>query len=554
MKASQLRLEELVGFGEGRIDLHGRRLVLHGIDAFAQSRADLVRMVGEDAARRYLTRFGYFAGQADAAAIKRIYPSISLREWLMAGPRMHSLTGAARVAVRELELDPRAGRLAMEVTWHESAEAAEHLTQFGRAPGPVCWILAGYASGYASFCVGRPVYFIESRCHAAGARTCRALGRDQASWGSELEVHRPFFDTDDIQLRVQDLTKELQRLTRENDAHKAELERLSHPPLGTLTEIHSHAFEQVLQIATRAAHFDASILITGESGVGKEVLARHIHRSSPRAQGPFVAITCGALPETLLESELFGHAAGAFTGAQGLRVGLFEEAGGGTVFLDELAETTPATQVKLLRVLQEREIVRLGENSPRKIDVRVVAATNRDIPEALAAGALRDDLYYRLAVVEIRVPPLRERREDILPLARAFVRRAAEKHGLSALTLHATCAEALLAHQWPGNVRELENAIEHAVVLTTDGILRPRHLPASVTRRSTRVPPVGAGQPLRLAELEQQHIRAVLDQTGGNRARAAALLGIGASTLWRRLKDLEGTPQLTARPRKGRRP
>ncbi len=542
MKPSDLRLDELVSFGDGRIDLHGRRLVLHGMDAFAQWRADLVRVVGADTARRMLTRFGYFMGQADAAALQRVFPSLSLRDWLAAGPRLQSLMGALRAVVRTLVVDGPAGRLSMEVTWHDSAEAEEHLAQFGPSDAPVCWILIGYASGYASFCLRRPVYFIESQCRAAGGRVCRVVGRDADSWGPELDPHRPFFDIDDIQRRVQDLTEELRRLTRENDVRREELERLRRRGSGSLVEVHSRAFQQVLELAGRAARFDASILLFGESGTGKEVLARHIHRASPRADRPFVAITCGALPETLLESELFGHSPGAFTGAQGARAGLFEAAQGGTVFLDEITETSSATQVKLLRVLQEREVLRLGENTPRKIDVRVVAATNRDVSAALAAGALRDDLYYRLAVVQIRVPPLRERREDILPLARAFVRRSSEKHSLPELTLHATCAEALLGHPWPGNVRELENAIEHAAVLSKDGVIRPRHLPRSVTEPSP-VASLGRGtEPRTLAEVERDHIRAVLAHTGGNRSRAAVLLGIGATTLWRKLKaDPEAT-------------
>ncbi|MBN2192444.1 MAG: sigma 54-interacting transcriptional regulator [Polyangiaceae bacterium] len=536
MKASELRLEELVSFGEGRIDLHGRRLVLHGMDAIAQWRADLVRMVGSDAARRILTRFGYFTGQADAAALERVYPTMSLRERLAGGPRLHSLAGAVRAVVRSLTVDATAGRFSMEITWHESAEAEEHLAHLGRAAAPVCWILVGYASGYASFCLRRPVFFIESQCRAVGARVCKVVGRDVASWGPELDAHRPYFDIDDIHQRVQDLTEELRRITRENDANRDQLDRIAHQTTASLVAVHSRAFQQVLEMASRAAHFDASVLVYGESGVGKEVLARHIHRSSPRAERPFVAITCGALPETLLESELFGHAAGAFTGARGARAGLFEAASGGTVFLDELTETSTATQVKLLRVLQEREIVRVGENTPRKIDVRVVAATNRDVHAAIREGILRDDLYYRLAVVEIRVPPLRERKEDILALARSFVRRSSEKHSLPHLTLHATCAESLLGYHWPGNIRELENAIEHAAVLSKDGVIRPRHLPASLTQPSPQPSATPPGQPRPLAEVEHDHIRAVLAYTNGNRARAAELLGIGGATLWRKLK------------------
>ncbi|MBN1610220.1 MAG: sigma 54-interacting transcriptional regulator [Polyangiaceae bacterium] len=536
MKARELRLDELVTFEKGRISLHGRRLVLHSMDAMAQFRRDLVDLVGPDQARRVLTRFGFFSGQADAAAMRRIYPSIGLHEWLRSGASLHSLMGVTRAVVRALELPDVEGRFFMEVTWHESGEAEEHLTQFGRAREPSCWMMVGYASGYASYCLGKPVFFMETRCRAAGAQVCSAIGRDEASWGGEIGPHRAFFKADDIKSRIRDLTRALRAASRELSTHRKRLAELEALRAGLPVEVHSRSFGQTLEVATRTARFDTSLFITGESGVGKEVLSRYIHQQSPRRSAPFVAINCGALPDTLLESELFGHTAGAFTGARGERVGLFEEAAGGTVFLDEIGETSPATQVKLLRVLQEREVLRLGENVPRKIDVRVIAATNRDIHQALRDKRLREDLYYRLAVVEIRVPPLRERRDDILPLARHFVQRFAEKQGLGHLTLHASCADLLLNHDWPGNVRELENAIEHAAVLCTDGIMRPEHLPVTIRVPRARLRTAAGGRARSLAEVEAEHVEAVLELTQGNKGRAAEILGIGGATLWRRLK------------------
>jgi two-component system response regulator HydG len=536
MKARDLRLEELVTFEKGRISLHGRRLVLHSMDAVAQFRRDLVDLVGPDQARRVLTRFGFFSGQADAAAMRRIYPSIGLHEWLLSGASLHALMGVTRAVVRTLELPDGAGRFRMEVSWHESGEAEEHVTQFGRAAAPSCWMLVGYASGYASYCLGNPVFFVETRCRAAGAQVCSAVGRDESSWGSELAPHRVYFEADDITRRIRDLSRALRAASRQLSAERKRLAELEALRAGLPVEVHSRSFGRMLEVATRTSRFETSVFITGESGVGKEVLARYIHQHSPRRAGPFVAINCGALPDTLLESELFGHAAGAFTGARGERAGLFEEAAGGPVFLDEIGETSPATQVKLLRVLQEREVLRLGENVPRKIDVRVVAATNRDVQQALHEKRLREDLYYRLAVVEIRVPPLRERRDDILTLARHFARRFAEKQGLRRLTLDASCAEVLLDYDWPGNVRELENAIEHAAVLCADGIVRPEHLPAAVRVPQPRFRASAAGGPRSLAEVEAEHIQAVLEHTQGNKGRAAEILGIGGATLWRRLK------------------
>ena len=537
MKAEDIRLDELVEFGEGRLDLHGRRLVMHSLHAFAQFRKDLFDMMGADQARRILTRFGYFWGQADAAAMKRIFEWDSITEWLKAGPRMHALQGVSKVGVKKLDLDEETGCFRMEVVWHSSGEAEEHLVELGKSDQPVCWKLVGYASGYASFCIGKNVYFVETKCRAKGDRICSAVGRDESSWGPELKPHLPYFQADDIQGKVLHLTRELRRKTREVAKQRKRLEQLESAAAPTLTEVRSKAFRQVLDLANRIAPFDTSVLITGESGVGKEVLARHIHSLSRRSGGPFVAVTCGALPETLLEGELFGHKAGSFTGAIEDRVGLFEEAQNGTAFLDEIGDISPATQMKLLRVLQEREIVRVGESKPRKIDVRVIAATNRDLGQAISEGEFREDLFYRLRVIEIEVPPLRERKDDILPLARCFVGEMAEKLKLPSLRLDATVIDYLQAYNWPGNVRELENAIEHAAVLSTEGLILPEHFPPSVTQPGDVLARASASPTWTLAQVEAAHIQAVVEMTEGNRTRAAKALGISPTTLWRKLKD-----------------
>ena len=294
-------------------------------------------------------------------------------------------------------------------------------------------------------------------------------------------------------------------------------------------EVRSRSFLQILEVAKRVARFDTSVLITGETGVGKEVLARYVHGLSPRCKRPFVAVNCAALPETLLESTLFGHKAGAFTGATKDQRGLFEEADKGTIFLDEIGDTTPATQLKLLRVLQEQEILRVGESRPRKVDIRVIAATNRDTKQAVADGKLREDLYYRLEIVHIHVPPLRERPEDILPLARHFVGKCASRLGLSALTVDATCLDRLLEYAWPGNIRELENAIEHAAVFCRENVILPEHFPSQIGQ--TQRPHQESVSPERsLAEVEWDHIRQVLKLTDGNRAEAAKILKISETT------------------------
>ncbi|MCX6911357.1 MAG: sigma 54-interacting transcriptional regulator [Verrucomicrobia bacterium] len=537
MKAADLKLEELVDFAEGRLTLKERRMVLHNIHAFAQFRKDLFDMVGVDHARRILTRFGYFWGQADAAAMKRVFEWDNLTELIKAGARLHTLQGANRTIIRNLDIDEATGRFQMDLVWHDSGEAEEHLMEIGKAAHPACWIHVGYASGYCSFCLGRNVYFIESQCEACGDRSCIATGKDEASWGDEHKPHLPFFQADDIWGKVKTLSQELRRKSRELAAQRKLLGWGVGTPKSPFIEVRSEAFRRVLELANRVAQFDSSVLINGETGTGKEVLARFIHRQSPRATRPFVGVNCTALPETLLESELFGHKAGAFTGATRDRAGLFEQAEKGTIFLDEIGDITPAMQMKLLRVLQEREILRVGENEPRKIDVRIIAATNRNLLQAVREGRFREDLLYRLRVIEIEIPPLRLRKDDILPLARHFVKQLAERLKQPHLRLDATCVDLLLDYPWPGNVRELENAMERATVLCAHHVILPEHLPSNVVQPGLSPIIVGETNLKTLAEMEQAHIQAVLQAVAGNQTHAAKILGISTTTLWRKLKQ-----------------
>jgi DNA-binding NtrC family response regulator len=303
-------------------------------------------------------------------------------------------------------------------------------------------------------------------------------------------------------------------------------------PMGMVAR--SLAMRQLIDLALRVARVDSTVLISGESGTGKERVAGLVHHASSRAPGPFIAVNCGAITETLLESELFGHVKGAFTGALQERPGLFESANGGTLLLDEVGEVSPAMQVKLLRVLQEREIRRVGESTTRAINVRVIAATNRDLAQEIAEGRFRMDLYYRLHVVELQVPPLRQRREDILPLARILLSEAAARLNRPVSELSSRAADQLLRYHWPGNVRELENAVERAVALAQGGHAEVEDLPEEV-RQAIPVPLVTS--PVKhLEAIEKDYILAVLDLNGCNQARTAEQLGIGTATLYRKLK------------------
>jgi len=535
MRAEDLKLEEMVEFDEGKIDLRGRRLVIHSVDAFARFREALLESVGLLRGRQILTRYGYFWGEADAAAMKRLYTWDSMAELLSAGSRLHTLQGVVRDQVKSLRFDEKAKTLRCELNWYESAEAEEHLKTYGKDDHAVCWMLAGYSSGYFSACLGTKVYFAEQKCRAKGDRICSALGMDEAAWKEELPEVSQYFRVDDVAGEIAELTRELKRRDRELAKQRRMLASLE-TEKRAFPEVRSKAFQMVLDVVDRAATFDTTVLILGETGVGKEVLARRLHQLSRRAKGPFVPVNCSALPETLLESELFGHAAGAFTGATANRVGLFEHASSGTLFLDEIGDVPTATQVKLLRVLEAREITRLGESTPRSIDVRIVAATNRNLEAAIETGRFRDDLYYRLGVIRLEVPPLRERTEDIPPLARYFVSRFSAKLNIKGLKLDSSCIELLLRYPWPGNIRELENAIEHAAVMSDAGLIRPADLPLIVRNPAGVSPPSGVGGEATLADAERQHILGVLEANGNNRTKAAAALGISPTTLWRKLK------------------
>jgi two-component system response regulator AtoC len=293
---------------------------------------------------------------------------------------------------------------------------------------------------------------------------------------------------------------------------------------------------RVFKTAARVAQSDATVLIEGESGTGKEQVARAIHAASKRAGLPFVAVDCGAIAEGVLESELFGHAKGAFTGAQGSRRGLFEEANHGTLFLDEMGDVGPALQARLLRALQEGEVRRVGANEAIPVDVRVLAATNKDLELQVKEGKFREDLYYRINVVTIRLPPLRERREDIPLLAEHF----AAKHGRpdgAAVTPEAR--ELLVGYDWPGNVRELENVIARALALNHAGLVVPEDLPDRLRGLPDAVPPSGVAERPTLAEVERRYAAQVLAETGGNKTRAAEILGIDRKTLYRIVGEKE---------------
>jgi two-component system, NtrC family, response regulator HydG len=536
MRARDLDLEELLQFDPdgGILRFAGERVLLLDAVALGLLRHELIETLGWAGARALLTRFGYAHGWRTAENLRTALPWDSEGDWRNAGGRLHTLQGLVRVEAAPHE--PGEGpRPIGESIWHDSYEAEQHLLHLGRADEPVCWTLTGFASGYLSRAHGRQIYCVEERCRGKGDAVCHLIGRPVDEWGDAIAPHAAFYEQPCLEAALSTVTAELKRVEGRLRARRRQLgpeRRRGAPPPDLLLE--SPAMARVLDVARRVAQVDATVLLTGESGVGKERLARFIHDESARTGGPFVAINCGAVPESLLESELFGHVKGSFTGATQDRVGLFEAAGGGTLLLDEIGEVPPAMQVKLLRVLQERQVRRVGENRTRSIDVRVLAATNRDLVEEIRAARFRQDLYYRLRVVEITVPPLRDRRQDILPLARMFLAASAERTGRKVTGFTPAAAHQLLRYTWPGNVRELENAVERAVVLAYRSRVDVGDLPPEV---SLEVPDAVQMDDIRtLADVERSYIESVLRTVGGNRTRAAAKLGIGPATLYRKLK------------------
>jgi DNA-binding NtrC family response regulator len=326
---------------------------------------------------------------------------------------------------------------------------------------------------------------------------------------------------------------EHRNLRRENKSLKAEARKKDRTgrPVGS-----SKPWVDALHVAESVAATDSTVLLQGESGTGKEVVAHYIHDQSPRSGKPFLSINCGALPESLLESELFGHVKGSFTGASRDKDGLFSAAGDGTFFLDEIGETTPATQVKLLRVLQQREVIPVGATEAKPVHARVIAATNRDLEEEIKRGNFRSDLYYRLNVISIILPPLRERPNDIALLAELFLKRTGEMRGEAPRGLTAEALEAMQKYSWPGNVRELENALERAAILAKGDSIPLSALPERVVEpKSDPLVSDAAQSNPTLDTIERAYIMWVLENEGGNKARTAEVLGIDSSTLYRKL-------------------
>jgi two-component system, NtrC family, response regulator HydG len=549
---------------DGTIWLENNRMLLIHARALGSLRRELVDTLGVDVARGLLTRMGYQAGIFDAQMAKRVRATATLKDMFVVGPQMHCLEGIGLSEPIRLEVDVEKGQHYGEFLWTHQVEDEEHIRHFALGNEPSCWMQVGYASGYSTEFMGRQILYREVECQSMGQDACRIVGMPVDAWGEQGKQDLQFLlpnvlGTDTVLLPPQPRTPMLATLQETGDAT---------PAVGI-----SPAFNSVLHMVQRVAPTNATVLFLGESGVGKEVLARMVHRLSTRSLKPFVAVNCAAIPEQLIESELFGAERGAYTGATHSRAGRFERADGGTLFLDEIGTLSASAQGNLLRALQEGEIERLGDSHTRRVDVRVIAATNVDLREAVAAGRFREDLFFRLNVFPIRVVPLRERREDIPLLLMHFLAKFNRLHGRRMTGFTQRAVDAVMSYQWPGNVRELENVIERGVILAGEGTVidsaqlftsgeqftQPQFGPnpagamvkadasrlleptEDVERVSRTVNALLSGEQASglasLDDVETLLLRKALERAHGNVAAAARLLGITRPQMVYRLKS-----------------
>ena len=546
--ASDLR--RLVQFSpdDGRIWLSGQRMVLVHAASLAALRRELMSTIGRDHTRRLLLRAGFAAGGRDAQLARQVRPDASLFHAFSVGPQLHMLEGSVRVTPQVFEADAEKEHFLGVFRWDFSWEAEVHARDFGPQEQPVCWMLLGYASGYTTAFFGKPALYKEVQCASCGPDHCLIEGRFADEWPEDesMAMARDY-DAESMLLHIDELHSQVQALRTQLEPLQNQCSLVGSSP----------AFSATMELLHKAAPTNVTVLLTGETGTGKERFARALHALSPRAHKPFVAVNCAALPAELIESELFGAEKGAFTGATAARAGRFERAQGGTLMLDELGELPMSAQAKLLRVLQEGEIERLGSSQTRKVDVRVVAATNVDLERAVAEGRFRRDLLYRLNVYPIRIPPLRERVDDIGPLAQHLLQRYSALHGKRVAGFTDRAMSALLSHDWPGNVRELENLVERGLILASVGasidvsMLFPQTSTATnatVNAAGGLEGMAGAGPEqasalfdtlersgLSLEGLEDTLMREAVQRAGGNLAAAARTLGLTRPQLSYRL-------------------
>jgi DNA-binding NtrC family response regulator/predicted hydrocarbon binding protein len=536
---------------QGAIFCRDERMLVVSALAFGALQTQLLASLGPDATREALHAFGYRHGFHHYLGAEELFGKEHMGS--VVGPRIPELMGffkAENVKVQEGQNPPS---FHISLHYRNSVEAEQYLLNSGISTFPVCWWSVAFASGYCSAAFGLEIYFNEGHCAAQGGDLCKITGQDVNLWGAEkadrfraeygfanedeVHVHWREFHRVHCQMRKQreallGIPADRGNIQQENPSRK----RASESSESANFIVREDSMLDALEQAISVARLDMPVLVQGETGSGKEFVINLIHRQSARAERDLISVNCAALTETLLETELFGHVRGAFTGAVSEKPGLFEFADGGTLFLDEIGEMPPALQAKLLRVLENGEIRRVGSTRTLHANVRVLAATHRNLLAMVDAGEFRRDLYFRLNSFVIHLPALRERPESIPAMVHAFLGEMGHKSGKQVHTVTPEVMTRLLEYEWPGNVRELKHAIERAVLVASDGVLRLRDLPAEITSLVKTTKPVISECCLNLKQGEQQVIEQALAQHAGNRMATATALNISVSTLWRKMR------------------
>ncbi len=502
---------------EGKIWFGEQRMLLMQVSAMAAFRREMVNTMGIERAKGLFLRLGYQSGLKDAELARKLRPHCSELDIFLAGPQLHSLKGMVKAVPIEIDINQETGGFYCELEWIDSFEVDICQTELGQMEEPACWSLLGYACAYTSSFMGREIIFREVSCRGCGDDKCMIVGKPAEEW-EDTEEFTKYFKADPIIEELYDLQSQVSSLRSSLEKQQGQYYGIGQ----------SASYNKVCKMIDKAAQGKVSVLLLGETGVGKEVIARSVHLRSERAEQPFIAVNCAAIPPDLIEAELFGVEKGAYTGANQSRPGRFERANTGTIFLDEVVELTPRAQATLLRVLQEGELERVGDNRTRAVDVRVIAATNESLEKAVEEGRFRSDLFYRLNVFPVKVPPLRERLEDLPLLAEHFLNKFHSEYNKRTLGLSDKALELCLHYHWPGNIRELENVMERGVILTDNN--------ESISRESlfAGVPEPQSSQPQGVVDSHGQLVEESSEASGGDWANQILENGIG-------LDDVEET-------------
>ncbi|MFN7948812.1 MAG: sigma 54-interacting transcriptional regulator [Blastocatellia bacterium] len=539
----------------GTLHFKKRRLLLLDANFLGLLRKKLVAVYGLPQAREIMSYLGYASGYQAALMVQELCGPERKEKLWQAWAQLYAQQGFAAVRPLSCTFDEKTHSFAAEAEFFNSCEVEQHLLHLGPSDQSVCWTLTTYATGFASALMGREVIFIEKECVGRGDARCYITGRtDFMQWSEGVEFAREYYkgqDFEAVRLWTRTMTAEARELIHALE-HERERVRALESQVYYLQEasreqyrlsemVGAHpAFQKVLRQARTVAASDATALIQGETGTGKELIARFIHTQSERGRRPLITVNCAALPAGLVESELFGHEKGAFTGAVGRKLGRFEIAHGATIFLDEVGELPLEAQAKFLRVLQQGEFERVGGAHTIRTDVRVLAATNQPLQKLVDEGKFRADLFYRLNVFPLSLPPLRERGNDLILLVNYFAQKYRARFRKQITSVSLSSLESLKQYHWPGNVRELEHIVERAVLLS-EGEVLTIDPPLGQSQILSPLPGARADQFVSLEEMERRYIEAVVQHTKGviaGKGGAAEILDINASTLRSRMKKL----------------